>query len=213
MENLPPQLLIPIGAVTAALIAGFFSFLNLVVAKEHKVSEFRQAWIDKLRDELCRYVASIRYLSRLNQVWIQEGHPDPLKHHEIMRPTVDVASQAYSAMVLRINPEDKDKTMKKLNADFLATLNMVRDHVDEGKYDDARKVAGTLTAKLQPILKLEWERVKKGELVYRFTRGAAFLIIVVALILGAWFAYYNYTYSNPPERVQEPAKQLIRPTP
>lgn len=209
MENLPSQLLIPIGAVTAALIAGFFSFLNLVISKEQKVSEFRQAWIDKLRDDLCKYVAAIRYLSSANKVWEGAGHPDQLRHFETMRPTVDSASQAYNSIVLRINPEDKNKKMKELNTNFLATLNKVRIHVDQNKYDDARNVAATLADKLQPILKYEWERVKKGEPIYRITRGVAFFIIIVALVSGVGYAYHVYV--SMPEHLQASANQLIKP--
>lgn len=39
---------ISIGAVGAAIIAGFFSIVSLIIGKEQKTSEFRQAWIDAL---------------------------------------------------------------------------------------------------------------------------------------------------------------------
>lgn len=41
-----------VGAVGAAMIAAFVSFLGLIIGKEQKTSEFRQAWIDALRSEL-----------------------------------------------------------------------------------------------------------------------------------------------------------------
>jgi len=44
--------IIVFGTVLAALIAGVFSYFNLVNSKEQKVSEFRQAWNNSLRSGL-----------------------------------------------------------------------------------------------------------------------------------------------------------------
>lgn len=192
MENIPPGLFVPIGAVTAALIAGFFSFLNLVISKEQKVSEFRQEWIGKLRDDLCRYVASIRYLSGANQTWINQGYPDPLKHYENMRLTVEAASHAYCSVRLLLNPDGKDKAVNKLTDDFIAKLDIVKKHTEANKYDDARSAAEELVEKLQPILKCEWSRVKKGEPIYRITRGIAFSIIIFGFLGGIFLSYHYY---------------------
>lgn len=46
-----------IGSISAALIGAFIGYLGLVIAKENKVSEFRQAWIDGLRKEVAEVVA------------------------------------------------------------------------------------------------------------------------------------------------------------
>lgn len=193
MDSIPTQYLVPAaGAVIAALIAGFFSFLNLVISKEQKVSEFRQAWIDKLREDLCKYIASIRYLASANQVWDDEGNSDRMKHFEAMRSTVDTAAQAYHSIVLRINPNDTNKKMKELNDVFLQALNTVKQNVEDEKYEDARTVANTLSIKMQPILKYEWERVKKGELIYRVTRGTAIFIVIAALAAASNLGYREY---------------------
>lgn len=48
---------IAIGAIAAALIAGLVSLLGLIISKEQKTSEFRQAWIDALRKELSAVIA------------------------------------------------------------------------------------------------------------------------------------------------------------
>ena len=54
MFGIPDQ---AIGAIAAALIAGLISLLGLIISKEQKVSDFRQAWIDALTcfmHERCR---------------------------------------------------------------------------------------------------------------------------------------------------------------
>jgi hypothetical protein len=48
-----------IGAVVAALIAGTVSLLGLIISKEQKTSEFRQAWIDALRCDLSAFLTQI----------------------------------------------------------------------------------------------------------------------------------------------------------
>jgi hypothetical protein len=47
-----------VGAVVSASIGGLLAFLGLVIAKENKTSEFRQAWIDSLRQDLAKMMAS-----------------------------------------------------------------------------------------------------------------------------------------------------------
>lgn len=49
MIAIPP---VAIGAIGAALIAATVSLLGLIISKEQKTSEFRQAWIDALRSDL-----------------------------------------------------------------------------------------------------------------------------------------------------------------
>ena len=41
MDNIPSSALIAFGAIIAALIAGSFSFLNLIISKEQKISDLR----------------------------------------------------------------------------------------------------------------------------------------------------------------------------
>jgi hypothetical protein len=53
MFGLPDQ---AVGAVAAALIAGLISLLGLIISKEQKVSDFRQAWIDALRSDIAAVI-------------------------------------------------------------------------------------------------------------------------------------------------------------
>src|SRR5947208_1351430 len=55
--ELTPPLIAAAGAFLVAWIAGAFSLLGLIISKEQKVSEFRQSWIDALRNDLGLLVA------------------------------------------------------------------------------------------------------------------------------------------------------------
>jgi len=49
--------IIAIATVTASLIAALIAFVNLILTKELKTSEFRQAWINDLRKALSTFFA------------------------------------------------------------------------------------------------------------------------------------------------------------
>src|SRR5450830_340152 len=60
--------LIPvIGTVAAALVAGGIARANLIASKESKISEFRQSWINALRDDLAALFSNTRTLARAIQ--------------------------------------------------------------------------------------------------------------------------------------------------
>jgi hypothetical protein len=46
-----------LGPIVAAVIAGAVAFLASVFSKEQKTSEFRQAWIDSLRNDLSELIS------------------------------------------------------------------------------------------------------------------------------------------------------------
>ncbi len=48
-----------LSAIAAAFIAGAVSFIVTVLSKEQKTSEFRQAWIDALREDLAIFASQI----------------------------------------------------------------------------------------------------------------------------------------------------------
>jgi len=189
MEGIPANLLIHAGVIAAALIAGFFSFLNLVISKQQKISEFRQSWIDKLREDVSKYTASITYLASTNKIWIDGGRKNPQQYYESVRIAFTDAAEAFTSIVLRINPSDGNKKIKPKNDAFLSTMNAVRDAVRADQYEVARKKADELTEKVQPILKHEWKRVKKGEAIYRLTQAVALLVLVVGLVAALFFAF------------------------
>jgi hypothetical protein len=54
MSILAADSILPATAIVVAIIAGAFSFLGLVLSKEQKISELREAWIDGLRADYCQ---------------------------------------------------------------------------------------------------------------------------------------------------------------
>lgn len=66
--EIPAQVVVAVATVVASLITGTIALVNLTLSKEQKVSEFRQPWIDGLRDDLSKFVSSLRFASHAAHV-------------------------------------------------------------------------------------------------------------------------------------------------
>lgn len=171
---------IGIGAVGAAIIAGLISLLGLIIGKEQKVSEFRQAWIDELRKCLVSYLANINAIADTIRVAVSKGlSPTGLTEN------YKALNEANHGIRLRVNDtEEPSIALLKAMDEFEAlassnsqlTPNNIR--AAEEKFLSASK----------ELLKFEWDRVKEGEKTYSTTKRfvkysiGAMAVIFVALV-------------------------------
>lgn len=196
-----PSLIVPIAAVLTAGITGTVSFVTLVISKENKISEFRQAWIDGLRSELSEFAAQARRLSfeqtfvnikRLQmppieqlQAECEEGaKPDPFHDNRVSM------ANSYYALRLRLNPAEED------HGQLLKNLDAIYDVLNSGSGRSSQCIEGldSLARVTQQVLKREWDRVKIGEPRFRgaisaakwiaIGLGAAFLALLALVILS-----------------------------
>ncbi|MCF1448466.1 MULTISPECIES: hypothetical protein [Rhizobium/Agrobacterium group] len=173
---------ISIGAVGAAAIAGLVSLLGLVIGKEQKVSEFRQAWIDELRK------CVVSYLVNINAVC------DALGLARAGRAIDDAAlltnykllNEASHGITLRINPSEETakallKSMHEFDEISRSNSNLTPEKI--------RELEKGFIDSSQNLLKFEWARVKKGEANFVWTKRIVYVIILLMLILlaYAWF--------------------------
>ena len=77
----------------AALLGAAVASIGVTLAKDTKVSEFRQAWIDKLREDVAEFISLVSrafdeshnpYVHALGPVKKEQGHRRP--HHN-QRPS------------------------------------------------------------------------------------------------------------------------------
>ena len=192
--DLPAHSVAAMGAVVAALIAGAFSFVNLTLNKEQKTSEFRQAWIDGLREDLATFFAGARAMARATEeqrTAIARGSSNstfPMTGEKVSDIRYQAAETRYRIQ-LHLNP-------KELEHNELLRLMQVAIAAQNGFFKGSGDMASTLTAVdnaaayAPQILKTEWERVKKGELAFRLARNwvapAAVILslLFVALVLA-----------------------------
>lgn len=197
-EALGKNALVLLGAMFAALVAGFFSFMNLVATKESKVSEFRQQWIDALRCSISCYISSLAYLSVLYKHHGERGNEKKDKF-EMARDVEDVyakVNKSYNDIIFRINHSEKPGEGKKLNEAFLAELKKTRKLYNSSNFSGAMKACDPLRDVTRPLLKYEWERVRAGELNYRLSKYFAAFVLLAGFFAIGLMLYLSWTLTR-----------------
>lgn len=193
---------IGIGAVGAAIIAGLISLLGLIIGKEQKVSEFRQAWIDELRKCLVAYLVNINAIADALRVAIANGvKPSGIDQN------YKLLNEANHGIRLRVNDGEKPSMdLIKSMEEFESLAQKNPDLTPE----NIRQAEEKFLKASKDLLKFEWRRVKKGEKTYFWTK-----YIVIGLIAGMMmiFAYLWYHRDERPEgKPSSAAEASIRTT-
>jgi hypothetical protein len=193
---------VAIGAVTAALIAGIVSLLGLIISKEQKTSEFRQAWIDALRSDLTAFLTQINAIHDA----INVKYLDHAEKVETLRPLYIPLNTSTFNILLRINP---DEAKSKRLLDAMEAFNALT--ADETKLttENIRRIEKEFLASSQVLLKSEWRRVKSGEWTFRIAKLVALIVILAPVVIGGYAAYRTWW----PERNNsaQPASSLEKP--
>lgn len=174
MFGLPKEIA---GTIIAAVIAAIISLLGLLISKENKVSEFRQAWIDALREEIA---AVIVHAHAIHGAYLAK-FPDNPEIWRNMRGDFVSINEAWAKIRLRLNPdEDPSKeileALKKYEGIFLENNTAP----DFSKLDEADR---ELLERTKVVLKEEWTRVKRGERTYRVATWLAGMLVVLGVLL------------------------------
>jgi hypothetical protein len=145
-------------AVSASIIAGRISNAT-------KIAEFRQAWIDKLREDIAKYVGAvhqwIRKYEELNDLPSSE-HKREKERNELF-PIANKARVILWRIRMRLNPRENEN--KAEDDAFLASL---LDLLDPGKLPAGHQTeaawmnsADQVVEQAREILKREWEVTKR----------------------------------------------------
>lgn len=185
MENLPPTIYIAFGTIIAALITGFWSFVNLVMAKDQKVSEFRQTWIDQLRNDISEYMG---HLTSFMASW----HSTKIVHKDAGNKfiqselkTIQQLGTLSNRILLRLNPDEHDNIIVLLeDIDRIISSPKALSNADK-----LVVVGDKLLKDSQTLLKKEWERVKTGEKGFRYTRNTSLGMIIIAALYAVNYLY------------------------
>ena len=170
------------GAIGAAVITGLLSLVGLIISKENKTSEFRQQWIDGFREELSDLIGRIEVIllhGRLLHFEVNKKHGGvitPELLNDCMEKIKDEVKEAHSLhrkLLLRLNPNEH-QNIRKIMDDIATALckNMPEE-------EEVSALLNKLVETTQMELKKEWTRVKTGEPVFRTTKWAALIFILV----------------------------------
>jgi hypothetical protein len=183
MNSCPSSILIALGAICGAILSALVAFLSLVISKEQKVSEFRQNWIDALREDLADFLGLANGI-RL-EVFALDGKAEQqdisaLDIKDFLSKHVGDIYAKYHRIVLRLNPKEH-KALLSLLERLEKSLSNPEILLDHGKFDG---MCVDITSEAQWVLKQAWNRVKQGEPVYQVakilsTAVAGFLLIFI----------------------------------
>lgn len=173
--DLPAQSIVAIATLIAALITGAIAFVNLTLTKELKTSEFRQAWIDGLREDLAGFFGSARAFARTVEATHILGADYKEKGMALISDDKITelrcrAAETFSKIMLRLNPDETE---------HIELLRLLKRAIDEQNAMIGNKSNGEATLAAidaaneyaRPVLKKEWRRVKEGELPFRIARN------------------------------------------
>jgi hypothetical protein len=128
MFGLPKEIA---GTIIAAAIAAFISLVGLIITKESKISEFRQAWIDALRADIA---AIITHSHAVSGTWdeARSSSSDTAKWLDVQAHVASL-NEAWIRIKLRLNPTETSS---------ISLLEAMKEH--ESLYDAAREPGGTV---------------------------------------------------------------------
>jgi hypothetical protein len=176
------SLLPVVGPIAAALIAGAIAFLASVLSKEQKTSEFRQSWIDGLRQDLAELLSLTNLIHDVVSTMAKKGKSADAIQAFMYEDRAEFGKlEACVARIrLRLNPDEHQGLMK-------AVLELAKPSVLVAKGDTSEVSARseTVITESQRVLKAEWKRVKRGEPIFATTKWLSLLLLLAALITGA----------------------------
>lgn len=172
--QIPKEVVPVIGPILAAIIAGAVAFLASVLTKESKVSEFRQAWIDGLRDDISELV-SVFY-------WILDELAEPEVKFSSLKEEFIRLERMQARIELRLNPKEHEELLSQLRG-------LIRfESFDRGDVGSRNAAVNLFVSESQKVLKDAWVHVKRGEPIYRFTKRTSLVVVVASVVFALLLA-------------------------
>jgi hypothetical protein len=174
--GVPPAV---ISAISAFFVA-FASFLVTLISKEQKTSEFRQAWIDALREDLSQYVSLnleiVNYYVNSKKDQPNHSEADQPNHLETfykerIEELIEIEALRHR-ILLRLNMKE-EKHIELAN--LIEKINNYGDHERRNEPKKIKELSSSIINLSQEILKTEWSRVKRGEWTFFSQNGFLFL--------------------------------------
>ena len=167
-----------LATIIASLIAASIALLSLIISKEQKVSEFRQAWIDALREEIATIITHLNVLR--GYATVHQG--TKLEAFNKVEPHFLLLNSAITKIQLRLNQqEEKSKKvtrlMERLEGDF-------EPHNTRMTREESAALEKEFIEACRDLLKDEWNTVKQGEPIYKNTVRTVKCVFALAVFVA-----------------------------
>jgi hypothetical protein len=166
-----------IASIAAGLLAAVVSFIGLNISKEQKISEFRQKWIDDLREDISLIIGLAN--GRVIHSHFSDKLPKDEKLHGV--EITQKLHEATARIALRLNPRE-GQTQNLMSA--LMQLDRAC-KVEDFDMDKVTSATLEVVGASSEILKVEWKRVKRGELTYQIVKWSS-LLISISIVIAAY---------------------------
>ena len=169
-----------LATIAAALVAGGISFISMMVAKDQKISEYRQDWIDSLRTELGEYLALFVTLASYELMALNESEEKHKEYIKLQHDNWVKLNNLDTCITLRLNPVEHIKLISLIDKATHLAADIKDNNVT---YEKIEALSSSITEESQKILKSEWKRVKRGEISFFITKWIALLIVIIASVV------------------------------
>lgn len=175
------ELLIPlVGAVVVAVIAGAISLAVTILAKDQKTSEFRQIWIDSLRNDVSKLAGVLHMIISFSSFVKKKGGDHAYEFAVSSKADFVEVNNLITRIRLRLNVKE--------HTDLLRLLQEIDDTAEFSKEKGEFQIRGVVD-ETQKILKAEWERVKRGERSFQILKWSSAAILIAGVVCSAWYFY------------------------
>lgn len=182
---------VALGATLAALISAMAVYITTVLSKEQKTSEFRQVWIDGLRNDISEYLSKVQSIHSLGRVHAGVTEQEKLKLVVDMMDHIQQAQICEYRIALRLNPVEHTSLMTKITSFQDEMLKLSSANLDRNELISKQDIlTKALIEESQAVLKKEWKRVKAGELSFRILK---YLAAASTIIVAVYFSYSHYS--------------------
>jgi hypothetical protein len=169
-------------ACIAVSITGAVSLIGLTIAKDQKVSEFRQNWIDELRKDIAKFAA---HAHQIHSYTVMKKPLDDSKYWDETREDYIGLNQASMRIKLRLNRNECESLLILNSMSEMEKLFKERNQVpDDTALNRIFSIVDDLERNSPPMLKKEWRRVKSGEVTFRLIRWGAIAFFALAALLA-----------------------------
>ncbi|AUZ46866.1 hypothetical protein [Pseudomonas orientalis] len=175
------ELLVPlVGGVVVAVIAGAISLSVAILSKDQKTSEFRQLWIDALRQDVSRLSGVLHMLIGMSNIISEQT--DDQKANFLVSSKDNLIEMVDLVTRIRLRLNIKEHVV------LLALLDEVSNSKDMSRQAMESQIEAVVT-EVQKVLKNEWERVKRGERSFQILKWSSGFVLVLGLA-GVGVYYY-----------------------
>lgn len=189
--DIPDKAWITIGVIIAALIAALVSFVNLILNKDQKITEFRQQWIDRVRADIAAFLSmatqlpvSGRYIGYIESKSDQVGAAN--KAIDVLTTIGKNKEELYSRILLSLNPDEHSELIRLIDR-----VSLDGSFSSDTPSIELKKTIELVRNEGQKVFKNEWGTVKEGEKSYKNMKKALITIFIVAPIIIVLIYFFS----------------------